>query len=139
MDKIIERLNGYFEKLVPVQGKADTVAGEIVRALSRIGYRFYNDGDCVGVDYGCETCNPAARYLMDKLPDELGTKVSTLWADEINLFEDTYEETLMEIIGETLDWLDTTELDKEPNTEDMHDWKTREDDDWGRNDEDDEY
>ena len=28
--------------------------------MSRIGYRFYNDGDQLGIGYGKETCNPAA-------------------------------------------------------------------------------
>ena len=39
------RLNKLFEELVPVTGKADSMAGELVRAVSWIGYRFFNDGD----------------------------------------------------------------------------------------------
>jgi hypothetical protein len=30
--------------LMPASGKADTVAGELIRATSRIGYQFYNNG-----------------------------------------------------------------------------------------------
>ena len=48
---LMNRVNTRFEELVPLEGKADTLAGEIVRAISRIGYRFYNDGDQVGVGY----------------------------------------------------------------------------------------
>ena len=33
---IEEKLNGMFEELVPASGKADTAAGEIVRAICRI-------------------------------------------------------------------------------------------------------
>ena len=55
---LMDRVNTRFEELVPLEGKADTLAGEIVRAISRIGYRFYNDGDQVGVGYGKQTCNP---------------------------------------------------------------------------------
>lgn len=46
------RINALFEELVPSSGKADTVAGEIVRAVSRIGFRSSNDGDHIGVGYG---------------------------------------------------------------------------------------
>lgn len=54
---------GLFEALVPDSGAAETVAGEIIRAVSRIEYRFWNDGDKAGVGYGKETVNPAVRYL----------------------------------------------------------------------------
>ena len=57
------RFDELFDELVPMSGKADSLAGEIIRAVSRIVYRYYNDGDIVGVGYGNETCNPAARFL----------------------------------------------------------------------------
>jgi hypothetical protein len=34
-----------YEKLVPAQGAADTIQGEVLRAASKIVYRHYNDGD----------------------------------------------------------------------------------------------
>lgn len=63
MTKNEERINKLFKELVPETGKADSLAGELVRAMSRIGYRFYNDGDQLGIGYGKETCNPAGRFL----------------------------------------------------------------------------
>lgn len=45
MTKNEDRINKLFKELVPETGKADSLAGELVRAMSRIGYRFYNDGD----------------------------------------------------------------------------------------------
>lgn len=63
MTKNEERINKLFKELVPETGKADSLAGELVRAMSRIGYRFYNDGDQLGIGYGKETCNPAGRSL----------------------------------------------------------------------------
>jgi len=58
-----QRINDLFHELVPSMGKADTVAGEIVRATCRIGYRNWNDGDHIGVGYGKETCNTvSAEY-----------------------------------------------------------------------------
>ena len=69
MTKNEERINKLFKELVPETGKADSLAGELVRAMSRIGYRFYNDGDQLGIGYGKETCNPAAvSYTHLTLP-----------------------------------------------------------------------
>jgi hypothetical protein len=35
----------FFKKLVPLEGKADTPEGELLRMISRIYYRYNNDGD----------------------------------------------------------------------------------------------
>ena len=65
-DQIWEQL---WNEHVPTSGTASTVGGEILRAMSRIIYRFYNDGDMVGVGYGNETCNSSDRYLLSVVPD----------------------------------------------------------------------
>ena len=65
-DQIWENL---WDKYVPVSGTANTIGGEILRAMSRIIYRFYNDGDMVGVGYGNETCNSSDRYLTSVVPE----------------------------------------------------------------------
>ena len=67
--EITDQLQVYFDELVPAQGKADTVAGELVRAMMRILYRDYNDGDLFYSGYGKETCGGSVVYLMDKLED----------------------------------------------------------------------
>lgn len=54
-----------FDELVPPQGAASTIAGELVRAIMRLLYRDYNDGDKFFTGYGLETCAPSAAYLMD--------------------------------------------------------------------------
>lgn len=40
-----------YNKLVPDSGNAQTVHGELVRAVSRLGYEYYNNGNC-------NACNP---------------------------------------------------------------------------------
>ncbi len=40
-----------YERYVPMCGKADTVGGEIVRAINRICYKYYNNGDTVRYYY----------------------------------------------------------------------------------------
>ena len=54
-----------FSILVPPSGKASTQAGELLRAIGKIIYRDYNDGDKFYQGYGLETCGPAAAFLMD--------------------------------------------------------------------------
>lgn len=51
MEKTYWNGNGKFQaeydelvNLMPASGKSDTVAGELIRATSRIGYQFYNNG-----------------------------------------------------------------------------------------------
>jgi hypothetical protein len=48
---------------VPAEGPAETELGEILRAISRILYRYLNDGDVFWRDYGIETAGSAAIYL----------------------------------------------------------------------------
>ena len=42
--KYQEQYNQMMDDLVPVSGKCDTLAGELVRSASRLGYDFYNNG-----------------------------------------------------------------------------------------------
>lgn len=72
-------INKLFEEYVPMQGPAETVLGEIVRAISKIGYRCSNDGDCIGVGYGNETCNAPARYLIEVCGGDVGGEINNLW------------------------------------------------------------
>jgi len=60
-----------FDVLVPDSGKCDTLAGEILRAVNKIEYRWFNDGDRWFEDYGIETAGPAAKFLMNvEIDDE---------------------------------------------------------------------
>lgn len=106
-----KRINELFARLVPVQGKAPTVAGEIVRALSRIDYRFYNDGDHLGVGYGNETCNAAGRYLMRRAGREARELIHAMWGLESKV---AYEALL-----ERLDSVVLAALDRHPEYEIM--------------------
>lgn len=54
-----------FDLLVPESGKCETLAGEMLRAMMRLLYRDYNDGDLFYEGYGLETAAPAASFLME--------------------------------------------------------------------------
>jgi len=54
-----------YDKLVASSGKSETVEGEMLRAINRIAYRYYNDGDKYFEGYGAETAGPAHAFLID--------------------------------------------------------------------------
>lgn len=60
-----EKFDEIFKKIVPESGMANTVIGEIFRAVGRLGYRNFNDGDYFYQGYGCETCGSSATFLLD--------------------------------------------------------------------------
>lgn len=66
---IQDRYDELFKKLVPVRGDCETYGGEALRAVSRLGYRWYNDGDKVFYwDEGDpSTVNPSWRWLKENL------------------------------------------------------------------------
>lgn len=111
----------YFDHLVPPSGKADTEAGEIVRAMMRLLYRDYNDGDLFYSGYGYETCAPAASYVADRV---------NLYDDfeeiaEKGLTGDKYTEALEDITAKVIIYLrEHEELLAVTNTSDMFDSPT---------------
>lgn len=48
-----------YAQLVPASGSAETEEGEMLRAASRLGYDFYNNGMC-------NNTSGAAKYLIDR-------------------------------------------------------------------------
>lgn len=108
-------LNPYFEALVPAQGQADTVAGELIRAMMRLIYRDWNDGDVFYSGYGLETCGGSAQYLMQNGPGELYDELYRIAED--NLREDEYTDGLDECANLLVEYLEENpELYGEENT-----------------------
>ena len=116
MTKNFDRLNDLFDELVPCSGKAESLAGELVRATERIGYRFYNDGDQIGIGYGKETCNPAARFLIQKAPREIADLTAGLWG---MVSEAGYEAVLEILAARVADYIEAHPELREQPTEDM--------------------
>ena len=125
MTKNEDRINKLFKELVPETGKADSLAGELVRAMSRIAYRFYNDGDMVNIAYGKETCNPAARFLIATGNAEVSSLTAGLW--EI-FSEDAYEKVMDILCGAVADYVEQNPDLRTQPTEDMWDFKDEEED-----------
>ena len=136
MTKNAERINKLFEELVPFEGKANSLAGELVRAMSRIGYRFYNDGDQLGIGYGKETCNPAGRFLGAKGNDRIARLTADAWAV---YSEEAYEKIRDSLEGAVADYIEQNPDLRNQPTEDM--WSFRDeaedqDDDWDEEEDD---
>ena len=64
-----KKFEEWTDKYVPSMGKCDTLAGEIIRAINRLVYRYYNDGDTVDRYYGsCYNHSKACdNFLCDNV------------------------------------------------------------------------
>lgn len=126
MRENMERINNLFEELVPATGKADTVAGEMVRATARLGYRFFNDGDQLGIGYGRETCNAAGRYLAQNASVEIARQITDMW----ELYSDeVYERKLDTLCGTIADYIEANpELKAQENTDCFWDYYDKDED-----------
>ena len=115
-----EQLCELFRKLVPFEGKADTIAGEIVRAINRIGGRYWHELEQFGYWAGKETVNPAGRYLMEKCGPAVRNAVKEAWCTDYG--DPEYEQKLGVLMAAILEYLNShPELETTKNTEDMFD------------------
>ena len=122
-----KRMGELFSELVPDSGKAESKAGEIIRATSRIGYRWFNDGDMVNRGYGKETCNAAARFLMNNCNHSIEQVLSLMGRDGYISDED-YSDLLEELCEEVILFVDENPSLREVETEDMYDWFNEDED-----------
>lgn len=132
LDRIENELS---DRLIPARGKADTVGGELLRAIERLIYRYYNDGDVVLMGYGIETCLSSYYYLEDTLI-ELGViSICTTslghvqWskpecdpdaaANHETKFDysenDKYQDALYNLLALVIDFINNDERAKQPN------------------------
>ena len=101
------RLEALFEELVPGEGKAETVAGELLRATMRLIYRYYNDGDYFFMGYGLETAAPSASYLVERYDDiiynaqEIGERFANSF--DTKSLDREYEAFLREVSDKVVD------------------------------------
>ena len=123
-------LDAVYDFLVPQSGKCDSVAGELVRAIMRVMYRDWNDGDVFYDGYGRETCLPSVAYIIEQFPDMYDD------FDEIaqnTLTDGDYTAKLEEIADEILSRLFYSDFDLffyAPNSTDSRDTDTGKYDDW---------
>lgn len=85
-------------KYVLQEGKAYTVAGELLRATARIYNRYYNDGDMINKGYGKETCNKPAHYLWT-MADAKVKKIIDIMKDSDCDYEEHLEMLITEVVN----------------------------------------
>ena len=114
-----------WERLVPLEGKAVTKAGEVLRAVSRIYYRWFNDGDRlqpVLSEWVAVSAIKAFKYLDQFL--DLGSGFSTRKLMEDIVFADTeeeYELALERAVDAIIEW--AIKQPDMPNADDFLDEK----------------
>lgn len=124
-------IQALFDLAVPVRGRCDSEAGEIIRAMMRILYRDYNDGDVFYEGYGRETCLPAVAYLIDVEP-YAGIFEEFNYIAQDELHDEEYTRAIRNISDMICEYLTTdgVELFWTPNTRDYFDTPTEEYDEW---------
>ena len=108
-----KRNESLYDKLVPGMGKADTQEGEMLRAINRIIYRYYNDGDEYFRGYGTETAGPAHSFLVNANTG-VRSAMEKIFGDGTN-----YEETIEDALEHILSHIEAKQGKYTPNTEDM--------------------
>lgn len=113
------RNDQYYDVLVPTSGKCDTQEGEMLRAINKIIYRYWNDGDYFFEGYGCETAGPAHAYLVELsiLSDVLSSKFKEITFK----YGMDYDIRLYEALEIVLDYIDSKKGSYLPNYDDMLD------------------
>ena len=102
VNKASDKLEVLFDKLVPNSGAAQSVAGEMVRAMMRILYRDYNDGDVFYEGYGLETCGSSAEFLMDSEAD-LADDFKAIVEDQLT--DEAYTEAITAISNKLVEFI----------------------------------
>lgn len=117
-----------FYLCVPREGHAETLGGEIVRALNRLVYRAYNDGDVFYIDFLWDdsSCAGAVVFILSVLPifkDDFQNLVDS-YNDDIDNYTDKLEKLTFKIEKYLLNNADG--LFSEDNTKNYYDYKGKE-------------
>ena len=122
-----KRSDVLFNQLVPSSGAAETVEGELIRAINRLIYRFYNDGDYFYKGYGAETAGPAHSFLVnsDQIPFDLQSTLTSTFNKAMGADEDGYERLIKFALEKILDHVEATPIDEyTPLKKEMFDFES---------------
>lgn len=145
-----KKFDTLFSQFVPRSGSCTTLGGEVLRAVGKIGYRFYNDGDMSREEYGKETVNYAVRFLVNvcKTLAEQGQRLPRFENATTALYErqpysdtpESYNEKFNELADSALEFIEVFGLCEKPNEiGDMLDFYVPEEDDDPDPDEDEDF
>ena len=103
-----------FDKLVPSSGDSETVEGELIRAINRIIYRWFNDGDYFYQGYGIETAGGAHSFLINskQIPFDLQSTLTSIFNKAEGAPEDGYERLIKFALEKVVDHVEATPEDE---------------------------
>jgi len=109
-----KRNDALFNKLVPSSGDSETVEGEMIRAINRIIYRFFNDGDYFYRGYGAETAGPAHSFLINsnQIPFDIQSTLTSTFDKAMGADEDGYERLIKFALEKVVDHVEATPEDE---------------------------
>jgi len=94
-----------YGKLVSMSGSSETLEGEMLRAINKITYRYYNDGDYWYQGYGTETAGSAAAFLSSAhIPNDLNLLVLVNDSDQAT--GNSYEIALFAILKAIVEYVE---------------------------------
>lgn len=142
-----DKFEGVQDKYLPVRGEGETKATQIVTAVVKLVYKWYNDGDVFDNTYHLEgwanDLSSYANWLYQHTKDAWETlnKISNCYYDS------DYEDLLKELADKLLDEEYLAEQDKEEKIGTIYDCEGRfkfvesydDEDDYWDYDEDDDY
>ena len=136
-----KRNEALYDILVPGSGKTGTVEGEMLRAINKIVYRWWNDGDKFYEGYGAETAGPSHSYLINSNNPLRDTLASILDKAIGSSGDAAYERILELALTKVLDYIESKEGNYTESEVDMYDYDSEfedetQDDSW---DEEDDY
>jgi len=108
-----DRNEPLYNKLVPGNGDAETLEGEMLRAINRLIYRWFNSGDKYYEGYGTETAGPAHSFLVNA-NHPLKAMMNRLFREFIS--GDEYEKMLNEVLEAILTHIESKQGEYTKNT-----------------------
>ena len=125
-----KRSDAYFKELVPSSGNSNKLEGEMLRAINRIIYRHYNDGDFFDRGYGIETAGPAHSFLVNsrEIPFEIQQTLKSIFSKAEGLGfknnDDGYERLMYLALEKILDYIDSKEGVYTDNKDDIFNYES---------------
>lgn len=123
-----DELDKLFKQLVPPIGPAETIEGEMVRAMARVLFRYFNDGDYFFRGYGKQTVQHSVKWLRTESPVANQIKTAFSYAqrnalkanheDEYNINKDGYLEGLIDAAEIVVDYVKSKKNQYTKNTAD---------------------
>lgn len=105
-----DKFEGIMDKYLPDRGEGETMATQIVTAVTKLVYKWYNDGDVYDNTYALEGwCNDLSSYANWLHKYSLGAELESI---STAMDDDDYEWILKEVANACLDEDYLAEMDK---------------------------